>query len=300
MKGSKNILVTGSNGYIGGHVCKYLQDRGVYTIGLGRRKTPLHEVDQYICCDLQAECCKDILKSSISENLDAVVHLAADMRKEPFTRQVLTTNCVGTQQLIEFCEQDNIPAFIQLSSIPVIGAPIQNPVTEEHPINPPTIYHITKRTQELLADYAYRMFGLRTVSFRISSPVGIGMNPQTILPVFLDNAIIGKDLVLSGHGTRKQNYVHVTDIAQAIYKSIFSNAQGIFNLGSDHLVSNYELAEKCIEITASSSRITFSGQADPMDGYVWNISLDKIRSVIGYEPKVTIEDAIQELYEHKR
>ena len=45
------VLITGSNGFIGGHVCKYLKEKGEYVIGLGRREKSVPEVDEYICCD---------------------------------------------------------------------------------------------------------------------------------------------------------------------------------------------------------------------------------------------------------
>lgn len=295
-----NILLTGSNGFIGGHVSKWLRDKGCYIIGLGRRECAVFEVDEYVCCDLYNEETNFLLEKIKVSHIDAVVHLAADMRKEPHTLEVLSNNCVGTQRLLELCEKEKITTFVQLSSLPVIGHPITIPITEEHPLAPPTVYHVTKHTQELLANYAWYTYGLRTVSFRISSPVGVGSNPKTILPVFVQNAMANRDLVLYGKGTRKQNYVHVYDIAQAIYKAILSDAQGVYNLGSHSLVSNTELAEKCIEITNSTANITYADKEDPMDNYIWDVSLDKIKKDIGYEPIYSIDDAIRDIYEYQK
>lgn len=291
-----NILVTGSNGYIGGHVCRWLRNAGHYVIGLGRHEESLVDVDEYVCCDLFTKKTNDLLNVLRVSKLDAVVHLAADMRKEPFSTDVIASNCVGTQRLLELCEKNMIPTFVQLSSLPVIGKPLQNPIMEDHPLNPPTVYHVTKRTQELLANYAWSKFGVRTVSLRITSPVGVGINPKTIMPVFIRNAMENKDIVLQGKGTRKQNYIHVRDIAQAIEKAILSKAQGVFNLASNNLVSNYELAVKCKEVIQSESRIVYSGVDDPMDGYVWNVSLDKITKETGYAPEIPIETAIYEIW----
>ncbi len=291
-----NILVTGSNGYIGGHVCQWLKDKGNHVIGLGRHKDPIKEVDEYVCCDLYSEKVKDIFNYIKVDTLDAVVHLAADMRKEPYTTEVIASNCVGTQRLLEFCETNKVAVFVQLSSLPVIGKPIQNPITEDHPLNPPTVYHVTKRTQELLAGYATNKYGLRTVSLRISSPVGVGINPKTILPVFIKRAMSGEDLLLYGKGTRQQNYIHVRDIAQAIEKAIISNAQGVYNLGSNNLISNYDLAKKCIEVIQSESQIVFAPVEDPMDNDVWNVSLEKLCKDTGYKPEIPIETAILEIW----
>lgn len=292
------VLITGSNGFIGRHVCRYLKKAGFYVIGLGRRTSSLTEADEYICCDLSTEHTGRILQKTKTSTVDAVIHLAADMRKEPYAAEVVSANCTGTQRLLELCEEHNIPAFIQLSSLPVIGKPMQHPITEEHPLAPPTVYHVTKRTQELLANYAWYTFGLRTVSFRISSPVGIGMNPKTILPVFLNQAISGKDIMIYGQGTRKQTYIHVADIAHAIHKAILSNVQGVYNLSSENIFSNYELAAECIKLTNSSSRMIYSKTADPMDDYIWDVSLDKITADLGYKPEISMDFAIKELCKH--
>lgn len=294
----QKVLVTGANGFIGGHVCEWLKKRGYFVIGLGRRKFAEKDMNDYISCDLGADDLNKKILSHIDQKIDVVVHLAADMRKEPHTVEVVRANCTGTEKLLELCENNNIDTFIQLSSLPVIGKPIEHPITESHPLNPPTVYHVTKRTQELLANYAYNKFGLRTVSFRISAPVGIGMNSKTIFPVFVQNALNNNDIVLAGEGLRKQTYVHVDDISQAIEKAINSNVQGVYNLASYNYLSNFELAQMCIEVLKSNSKIIYSGQDDPMDSYFWDVSLDKIMKDLGYEPQITIETAIKEMGEY--
>lgn len=293
----KNILITGANGFIASHVIRWLRERNYYVIGLDRQESAKTEMDEYICCDMASEQVNDILTMIKINKIDALVHLASDMRREPHTEEVLATNCVGTQRLLEFCEKNDVSVFVQLSSLPVIGKPLFHPIQEDHPLAPPTVYHVTKHTQELLANYAWYTFGLRTVSFRITAPVGKGMNPKTIFPVFINRALSGENLVLSGNGTRKQTYIHVDDIAQAIEKAINSNAQGVYNLASDNLLSNYELAQRCIALTNSSSQIIFSGEPDSMDDYVWDVSLEKIKTDIGYESKISIDMAIKDYVE---
>ena len=182
------VLITGSNGFIGGHVCKYLKEKGEYVIGLGRREKSVPEVDEYICCDMDSEAIDGIMASVKVDKIDAIIHLAADMRKEPYNVEVVAHNCVGTQRLLEFAEREHIGVFLQLSSLPVIGKPEEHPITEKHSLKPPTVYHATKIAEELLANYADYMHGVRTASFRISAPVGPGVNPKTIFPTFVTKA----------------------------------------------------------------------------------------------------------------
>lgn len=294
------ILVTGSNGFIGSHVVRHLRNKGCYVIGLDRAEESRVEVDEYIFCDLYSEKTNTILDSMPQNSKpDAIVHLAADMRKEPYTIDVIKNNCVGAQRLLELCRDKSVGVFVQLSSLPVIGSPIDSPITESHKLKPPTVYHCTKVMQELLANYAFYTYGVRTLSYRISAPAGPGMNPKTILPVFLNKALNGDEIVLLGKGTRKQTYVHVSDIAEAIYLGIVSDkAQGVYNLASHNLISNRELAELCVKFTNSPSKIVFSGSDDPADDFKWDVCLDKIKEDTGYIPQVSIEKIILELKEY--
>ena len=296
------VLVTGSNGFIGKHVCKYLRERDCHVIGLGRREqSETTEVDEYISCDLSDVSMRETLEGL---KADAVVHLAADMRQQPYETEVVYHNCVGTQQLLEACIAGNVKVFVQLSSLPVIGKPIEHPITEAHPIKPPTVYHVTKYTEELLADFAYRMRGLRTVSFRISAPVGIGMKEKTIFPTFIKNALQGKNLQLYGKGTREQTFIHVNDIAQAIYKAILSEqAVGVYNLSSHNRISNSDLAKLCKEVLHSESRIVYVEVEDEMDRDIWDVSLERIEKDMDFKPVVSLEESIIELadyYKKKR
>lgn len=290
-----NVLITGSNGFIGGHVSKYLKDKGEYIIGLGRKKKSISEVDEYICCDIDSQGLDQIMDCVKVKKIDAIIHLAADMRREPYNIEVVRNNCVGTQRLLEFSEKNHVGVFLQLSSLPVIGKPEEHPITEMHILKPPTVYHVTKVAEELLANYADYMHGIRTASFRISAPVGPGVNPKTIFPTFVMNAKNGKDLVLSGTGSRIQTYIHVRDIAKALYLALNSEkAHGVYNLSSYNKISNEELAKLCVKLLDSSSDIIFNGGVDNMDDYVWDVSLSHIKEDLKYEPEVSIEEAILE------
>lgn len=293
-----NLLVTGSNGFIGSHVANYLKEKGHFVVGLGRSSAPSDAsvVNEYISCDLGTEGVYNIPSLS-SVKFDAVVHLAADMRKEPHLVEVITANCAGTQRLLEMCELNGINVFLQLSSLPVIGKPLFHPITEEHPVHPYTVYHITKRTEELLANYACEYHNIRSASFRISAPIGPRVNPKTIFPTFIRKALADEDIVLLGKGTRKQNYVYVKDIARCLELALVSDkVHGVYNLTSNLLMSNLDLAKTIIATLHSNSKIEFHGE-DPADNYVWDASLGRIFEDAGYDPNTSIQDIILEYAE---
>ena len=140
-----NILVTGSNGFIGSHVVNWLKEKNCYIIGLDLGEASTSEVDEYLCCDLYTEATGKIFDNISVTELDAIVHLAADMRKEPYTLDVIQNNCIGVQRLLELCRDKNVGTFVQLSSLPVIGNPVDTPITELHSLKPPTVYHCKLR-----------------------------------------------------------------------------------------------------------------------------------------------------------
>ena len=288
-----NVLVTGSNGFIGHHICNFFKQKGCYVVGLGRKKESLATVDEYLNIDLDTN---DIFDYQPDNHIDAVIHLAADMRKEPYCVDVVSANCSGTQRLLQFCEQNKIETFLQLSSLPVIGHPVNHPITESHPICPPTVYHCTKVMEEILADYAMRQNHILTASFRITAPVGIGMNPKTIFPTFVKYAVENQDIVIYGKGLRQQTYIHVDDIASGLYSALLSSrCSGVYNLSSFNRISNIDLAKLCISQLNSDSKIVFNGLPDVYDSDIWDVSLDKIMRDTDYSPQISLEYCINEL-----
>lgn len=294
------VLISGSNGFIGHHVATYFAGRGWTVLGLGRKSiaaTPEY-VMQYISCVLGEYDTLVKLKQMISDkNIDVIVHLAADMRKEPYATDVIRANCIGTQQLLELAHDFGIPVMLQLSSLPVIGTPCIHPIMENHPLRPQTVYHITKCMNELQLQYAAQHYGMRTAWLRISAPLGIGMNEHTIFPTFVKNALVGKPLCLYGNGSRQQDYIYVKDIAKALYlAAINPSVRGCYNLtgGDELLISNKELAATCIRVLNSNSSIEYVDALDPSDNEIWDASIERAVNDFGFQPCATLEDVILE------
>lgn len=289
-----NLIVTGSNGFIGKHLCRYLKQRGCYLVGMGRSENPTSNVDEYICCDLG----KDDVKNAMSQcgvKFDGIIHLATDSRDGEYAVGTVTANCAGTQKLLDLCHERNIPAFIQLSSLPLIGKPTLLPITEQHPMDPPTLYHSTKVFQEFQAKLAEEKYGIRTCSFRLASPLGKDMRPNTIFSVFLRKALANEQLTVFGKGTRKQTYIYMDDVCEALYRAVKSDAHGVFNLTSSILVSNMELAQIVKQTVGSSSEIVLSGE-DYMDDYVWDTDISKMEKELGFVPSYnSLEEIINKI-----
>ena len=75
------VLLTGSNGFIGGHVCKWLRQKGIYVIGLDRREGNTAGCDEYVQCDLFTPEVDTILDRTQAGTVDAVMALEDPYRK---------------------------------------------------------------------------------------------------------------------------------------------------------------------------------------------------------------------------
>jgi len=284
------ILVTGHTGLVGREVVAHLARRGHEVVGLsrGRLEFAPDGVEQVQAC------------LGSNDFLDAVhdvpacryiVHCAANCDMTPGNPDVVLTNCLGTQQVLSMAEKWG-SGVVFMSSISVIGKPRQTPVTEDHPLDPPSHYSATKLFGERLMDI-YGRRGSPAASFRLTAPVGPEMPQNRLLPIILKNACQNKPISINGDGSRRQTYTDIRDIARAVELCIGAEASGVFNLSGGSSVSNLELARECAAMLNSSSTISLSGQPDPEDGVSWDIALQKAEEAFDYRPAYELEETIR-------
>jgi len=285
------ILVTGSSGHVGQAIAEHLANAGHEVVGLDLRPGGPTGLIQQIEADIASEnvasriCCE-------APPCAAIVHTAAALGKDLCAPAISLTNCLGTQQMIRLACLWGATRFIYTSGVPVIGLPQQLPITEEHPVHPPTAYHASKLYGEHLVRLAERD-GLIATILRLTSPVGPNMPDNRILSIFVRRALANERLTLVGQGTRRQNYVDVRDVALAVEACLCQSVSGLFNVASNRSISNHELAQLCVSMLASSSPIEFTGNPDPEEGVVWDVSIARAAERFGYHPHFTIEDSIR-------
>lgn len=286
------ILVTGSGGFIGGAICSELERRGHNVLGLrstGEKKCrslPYSENS----ADISNRKSLEELSESVSA-CDAIVHAAAALDKELYDLAVTRVNCLGTQNVLWLADRWKCTNFVFISGVSVIGKPIQDPITEGHPVESVSAYLASKFFGEQLVRLSGAQ-GMASTTLRVSAPVGPGMPMNRLLTTLIHRALRDEIIELSGNGTRQQNYVDVRDIARAVALCIEKNASGLFNIAGSESISNYGLASRCIDRCKSASKIEFSGLPDKEDGCQWVVSIEKASRSFGYLPSYNIDDAI--------
>ena len=286
------VLLTGVSGFIGRVAALRLRSYGHEVVGLVHSSAAPPSVTQVVRATLGSEDAAESVTASC-DPCEAIVHAAACIRYENLNRDLIRVNCLGTQQLLEIAHGWNVTNFINISSIGVLGQPREHPITEGHPTAPQTTYHATKLFGEhLVASLAIGPDMARS-SLRVTAPVGPGMPEERLLRVLVKNALDDRPLLLYGHGTRRQNYVDVRDVADAIVGCLEQQPTGVFNIGGVTAVSNLQLAEKCIQVLGSKSSIQFvEGTPDPADDEDWDVSSKSASVAFKYRPCHDIDSSI--------
>jgi nucleoside-diphosphate-sugar epimerase len=285
------LLLTGGTGFIGRVALRHLSSRGHEVISVIRSTVTPAGPDQVVNATLGSDdAIETILKNC--GRCEAIVHVAACINYDNLCPDLVRVNCVGMQQLLTIAQEWRVRHFVNISGITVLGRPLEHPITEEHPTAPRTTYHATKLFGEHLLELASNS-QLAGVSLRVTAPVGPGMPAGRILSVFVQKAIENQPLLLSGRGTRRQNYVDVRDIADAIVGCLDHRPRGVYNLGGPSTLSNLQLAESCIRALDSNSTTGFTGAPDQADDEVWDVSSDAAKTAFQYQPIHDIESSLK-------
>lgn len=283
-------VITGVNGVVGYNLKEILfHEFGWDIIGVGSGKTKRNE---RVSADISDSKQMDGLVNEIKD-ADIFIHCAAVIDSALPLKDLFSVNVLGAINAFNLSRKLGVSLFVNISSVPVIGNIVEKPITENHPCNPETPYHLSKLHGEevlgLLSD-----FKTRVVNFRIPSPVGKHMHRRTIFPILLDQAAKGEMLTVMGDSRRKQNFLDVRDLARAVeLASKSTSVEGVYNIAAGLAISNKELAEKIIAKTDSDSNIRDNMRYGLSEYFEdWDVSSSKAKKDFGYTPVFSLEDSI--------
>lgn len=286
----KKVLVTGATGFIGKYAIRKLLDSGYEVVAIVRKKsTDLGRDVSVIEADISDEKMMQNVATRVKQ-CDIVIHMAANLDMKGHD-ETISVNCIGTYHLIRLAELLLAEKFIYISSIPVIGVPRVLPITEEHPVEPKTLYHISKYMGEQMVQ-ALCPSAMQKIILRIPSPIGVGMNEKNYLSFLLKRCRKNELIEVYGQGMRRQNYIDVRDIASAILHAVQGREQGLFLIGGKQDITNRELAFLCKEVTESQSEIIWGRREDPEEENQWIISIQKAQSQLNFVPEYDIKDTL--------
>lgn len=311
----EKIFITGGAGFIGSHLCETLLREGFDVICFDNfdsfydpnikiknveKITSLFPNNfEVIPGDIRnPEHIKEIFNK---ERIDRVVHLAAMAGVRPSIKNPLLyqdVNIRGTIVLLEACREFGIKNFIFASSSSVYGENQRIPFSEKDlDIQPISPYGVTKRAGELICYTYNQLFGMNIACLRIFTAYGPRQRPEMAIHKFTRLIDMGEKIPIYGDGSSRRDYTYIDDLIDGILKVIYYHkGYEIYNLGESQTTSLKELVHLIEDAFGKKAYIEML-EPQPGDVSVTYADISKAEKMLGYRPKVKIEEGIKRFVE---
>lgn len=317
------ILVTGGSGFIGSHLTEHLLRSGHEVVVVDDLSTGNANNLASVASHPNLECVvgdfgdPDRVRHAC-RGIDAVYHLAAAVgvaliAKQP--TQTIHRNIYPTQLLLDELRSQqnhgrNIPMFLASTS-EVYGKNPKSVWNEGDDLvfgattKPRWSYGASKAIDEFLCLACVREYGMRIVIGRFFNVVGPRQSGAygMVLPRFVAAAMSGGPLIVHDDGKQERCFAHVADVVHAITTLMQTeHAFGrIYNIGSDHPISIYEMAKRVIAIVNPQATIEFQSYAEAYDHDFEDVrrrvpDLSRIRETIGFKATRSLDDVIHDVW----
>jgi len=303
-----SIMVTGGAGFIGSHVCDRLLSIGKKVVCVDnlnpyyppkiKIKNIQHNFDNphYVFVNLDITKKDELEQVFMNNKIDKIIHLAARAGVRPSIEKPLwykDTNVSGTLNLLELSKMYKIKNFIFGSSSSVYGNSQKVPFSEsdnvDYPISP---YAASKKACELYCYTYSHLCNLNITCLRFFTVYGPRGRPDMAPFLFTKWINNGNPIKRFGDGTSKRDYTFITDIVDGVISALGKNFKyEIINLGNSNPVElNYfiRLIEKSLNKKAKIKQFP----EQPGDVPITFADVSKAKKLLGYDPKVKIEEGI--------
>lgn len=279
---SKRILLTGAGGLVGEPAIEMLRQHGHEVVTIGRRcENSISGVD------LAVGALADILESKY----DLVVHLAAQIPGKGENVELMNQQI--DDNVFQFAADLDIP-LIYASSGSVYGSTYREAEMSENLVCHPELDY---SKQKLRSEEWLRKNLREHYICRITAPYGPSERYQGVLGIFCRKAVAGENIILYGSGLRRQDFIHVRDIAE-LFCAIAASEQalpGVYNVSAGAPVTMKTTAEKVLNATGGSSTVEFAGIEDPQENFRANYSVEKAKQDFGWKATISLDEGIREL-----
>jgi dTDP-4-dehydrorhamnose reductase len=289
------LLITGANGFLGGHLCRSMKDRyEVVATGKGEKRVPFDNVI-YASADITSE--KDIRAMVSTAGPDVIIHTAAMSKPDECEKnKALCTgiNVNGTRHLIEAATALNKGIhFIYISTDFVLGD--NGPHTEDAVPAPLNFYGESKLAAEKIVEKSGLFCSIVRPVFMYGE-IWEGMRP-TFLHWVKENLENGKPIKVVSDQQRTPTYVG--DICKGIQSIIDNRADGLFHLAGEEALTPYDMA------VAFAAKWRLDGSLiEPVTAATFKepvrragrggLLIQKARAVLGYTP-TTFNEGLQRM-----
>jgi dTDP-glucose 4,6-dehydratase len=308
------VVITGGAGFLGSHLCDSLLNLGndvicldnlltgsvdniAHLMGHERFRFYKHDVTEYIF---------------IGQPVDAVMHFASPASPRDYLElpiQTLKVGALGTHKTVGLAKHKNA-RFLMASTSETYGDPLVNPQPETYwgnvnPIGVRGVYDEAKRFAEALVMAYHRYHGVDTRIARIFNTYGPRMRPQDgrVVSNFIVQALRGEPLTVYGKGDQTRSFCYVDDeIAGLVALLMAPNSEDIHspvNIGNPHELTVFEIAEKVIQLSKSTSKVVFEPLPED-DPKVRRPDITRARRLLHWNPGISLEEGLNRTIEYFR
>ncbi len=303
-------VVTGGAGFLGSHLCDLMIEKGWDVVALDNLVTGNAENVAHLAGNPRFQFIRhDITRPIVVEGaVDAVLNLASPASPVDYHRlpiETLDVGSLGTRNALELAQAKKA-RFLMASTSECYGDPEVSPQPETYwghvnPIGPRSVYDEAKRFSEALTMAYRRARGVDTRIVRIFNTYGprMRLNDGRVLPNFVYQALTGQPLTVYGDGRQTRSFCYVSDLIDGIYRLLESDHHEPVNVGNPREMTILEFAEQVLKYTGSKSGIRF--EPLPVDDPKRRCpDITKARQLLGWEPRVTLEEGLPRTIEFFR
>jgi UDP-glucose 4-epimerase len=314
-------LITGGAGFVGSHLAERLLEQGHEVLVLDNLSTGSIENIVHLKTNDRFDYVIDSvtnepLLAEMIDRSDVIFHLAAAVGVKLIVEQpvhTIETNVHGTEVVLKHAAKKKKLVFIASTS-EVYGKSADVPFREgaDLVLGPTSkhrwAYACSKLIDEFLALAYWKERKLPVVIVRLFNTVGPRQTGQygMVVPTFVRQALSGQPITVFGDGTQSRSFTYVGDVVSALIAlATEPRAIGeVFNIGNTGEVTILELAERVKAMTQSSSSIQFIPYDEAYEAGFEDMprrvpDISKIRALVGYEPKLHLDDILRKVVDHQ-
>jgi UDP-glucose 4-epimerase len=304
------ILVTGGSGFIGANVAIALSARGDQVVVFDIARSPrLDGIANLVFVQGEITEWPQLMATMQAHAPDAVVHCAAIVGVTASLASPIGTfrvNVDGSLNLFEAMRLLGVKRAIHLSSEETYGAFERDTIDETHPNRPVAPYGISKYAVERLAcGYADR-HGLEVIHIRTCWVYGPGLPRPRAPKIFVDAAVAGERLHLSGGGDFRVDHVYIDDCVDGIIKALDKPAHSydVYHIATGEAPSLAEIVGHVNDLVPDADLAIGPGPYRFADGTEalrkGALDISRARSELGYVPRYPIRAGLAAYIEATR
>jgi dTDP-glucose 4,6-dehydratase len=302
-------LVTGGAGFLGSHLCDALLAEGYSVVAVDNLLTGRMSNIEHLRREGNFEFLQlDINRPFECGEVNYVFHFASPASPVDYTIhgiETLKVGSLGTMHALDIAQKYRAK-YLFASTSECYGDPLEHPQKETYwgnvnTIGPRSVYDEAKRFSEALTMAYHRYHAVDTRLVRIFNTYGprMQLNDGRVIPNFMKQALRGEDLTVYGDGRQTRSFCYVTDEIDGFLRLSKTDEHFPVNIGNPNEFTVLECAKRVIAVTGSKSQIRFEKlpQDDPKQR---RPDISKARKLLGWEPKVGLDDGLQMSLEYFR